>query len=97
MFAIVCDDVETHGVRLCEDCLRRRCAWQCRDGARPVSTVFAGQEIATEQTVPQGRNVGRKRNPRLVTTVPQGRNVGFVDYNVQSLRDLGYVVHESAG
>ncbi|MDR2423910.1 MAG: hypothetical protein LBD59_04200 [Prevotellaceae bacterium] len=65
-----CDDVEMHGVRLCEDCLRRRCASQCRDGARPVSTVFAGQEIATEQPVPQGRNVGRKRKPRLVTTVP---------------------------
>ncbi|MDR2424047.1 MAG: hypothetical protein LBD59_04895 [Prevotellaceae bacterium] len=41
-------------MRLGEDCLRRRCAWQCRDGARPVSTVFAGQEIATEQTVPAG-------------------------------------------
>ncbi|MDR2424179.1 MAG: hypothetical protein LBD59_05580 [Prevotellaceae bacterium] len=52
IFVIVCGDVETHGVRLCEDCLRRRCASQCRDGARPVSTVFAGQEIATEQTVP---------------------------------------------
>ncbi|MDR2425251.1 MAG: hypothetical protein LBD59_11120 [Prevotellaceae bacterium] len=47
----VCDDVETHGVRLCEDCLRRRYAAQCRDVACNVSTVFAGQEIATEQTV----------------------------------------------
>jgi hypothetical protein len=38
----VCGDVETHGVRLCEECLRWRCASQCRDGARPVSTVIAG-------------------------------------------------------
>ncbi|MDR2423621.1 MAG: hypothetical protein LBD59_02715 [Prevotellaceae bacterium] len=47
-------DVETHAVRLCKDCLRRRCASQCRDGACNVSTVFAGQEIATHAQVPQG-------------------------------------------
>ncbi|MDR2423956.1 MAG: hypothetical protein LBD59_04430, partial [Prevotellaceae bacterium] len=58
--------VETHGVRLCEDCLRRRCASQCRDGARPVSTVFAGQEIATQ---PPSR-----RDGMLVENTNQPRN-----------------------
>ncbi|MDR2424222.1 MAG: hypothetical protein LBD59_05795 [Prevotellaceae bacterium] len=47
MARFVCGDVETHGVRLREECLWRRCASQCRDVACNVSTVFAGQEIAT--------------------------------------------------